>query len=178
MMPACTGPTGIWCRLSPSTGRKTNGAVHGAASGCGAKRLHHVPGAVVEPGPRVGQADRLEAEEVADRALEPDRRRMDGADRGKALQPAVEADDADPAGLLVEQRHVDGALLRPQAEQRPAAGGEIARDVAPGRFIDQRARPRAVRVRLSCGIASIRFAMRYPRTLATFWNQATSGGGR
>jgi glycine cleavage system aminomethyltransferase T len=22
MMPACTGPTGIWCRLSPSLGRR------------------------------------------------------------------------------------------------------------------------------------------------------------
>ncbi len=92
---------------------------------------------------------------------------------------AFMSDDSAVARFLVEQRHVHGALFRPEAEQGPAAGREIARDAAPRGFIHDRARPRpCAAALLRCGIVSMRL-MRYPRTpLATFWNQTTSGGGR
>ena len=107
--------------------------------------LHHVPGAEIEPRPQVPEPVRLESIEIADRTLEPDRRRMMRADRGKALVVALVADDAALARLLVEQRHVHGALLCPKAHQRPAAGSEIARNAAPGGVIHDHAWPRRVR---------------------------------
>ena len=45
-------------------------------------------------------------------------------------------------------------------------------------WVTPSARGHGPSVLLNCGIASIRLAMRYPRTFATFWNQATSGPGR
>src|SRR5262245_8867095 len=48
------------------------------------ERMLHVPEAEVEPRPGIGQAHRLDAVEVAQRALQPDRGRVQHADRWKA----------------------------------------------------------------------------------------------
>jgi hypothetical protein len=47
-----------------------------------AERMGDVPDTVIEPRPRVGRADRPDAEEALDCPLEPNRRRMLGADAG------------------------------------------------------------------------------------------------
>ena len=46
-----------------------------------AERVAALPDAMIEPGPRVGRAVGFEAKEIADRAFEPQRRRMPGARR-------------------------------------------------------------------------------------------------
>ena len=67
-----------------------------------------------------GDAVRLEPEEIADRPLEADRRRMRRADRGKAPVRTVEAERPRCAAPLVEQRHVDGAGSPHRPSERPA----------------------------------------------------------
>ena len=49
----------------------------------GAERRAHAPGAVIEPGPTVGRAERRKAIEIAHRTLEPDRRRVEPSDGGE-----------------------------------------------------------------------------------------------
>ena len=70
----------------------------------------------------------------------------------------------------------DEPLLRDGARFGNFRGAGFRR--ALGFYMERFARGHAPSVRLMCGIASMRFAMRYPRTFATFWNQTTSGGGR
>ena len=66
--------------------RRTFGGIEGVGvtgGGVGiarAQRLAHAPAAVVEPAAGVGRAIRLEAVEIANGALEPQRRRVRGAD--------------------------------------------------------------------------------------------------
>ena len=117
--------------------------------------------------------------EVADGTLEPDRRRMQRADRRKCSVRTFDADDGDVAGAVVEQRHVHGAGVAPQAEQRQAPGGEFACDSAPGVRHDDRARPRTMAIdaaALRDDVGECRHAF-YPSSFATFWNQTTSAGG-
>jgi hypothetical protein len=71
---------------------------------------------VVEPGAFVHGAIRLQAEQVVDRPLEPERRRMPAANRGKSLS-AGEADHGDLLARLVEQRQMHHLRLAEQAEQ-------------------------------------------------------------
>jgi hypothetical protein len=109
------------------------------------ERLHHVPCAEIEPRAQIPKTARLKPVEIADRPFEPDRRRVHGADRGKALVAALMGDDCALARFLVEQRHVHGADFRPQADQGKAPGGEIARHATPRGFIQENPRPRHVR---------------------------------
>src|SRR5262252_413104 len=94
-----------------------------------------VPESEIEPGAHIGQARRLETVEIAHRALQADRRRMQRTDRGKASARAVDGDDRDVALALtlalVEDGHVHRAGSAPQAEQGPAAGCDLARNEAP-----------------------------------------------
>ena len=53
MIPACTGPTGIWCRPDAFGGEEGVGAGAPPRAGAGAERMAERPAAVVEPGPRV-----------------------------------------------------------------------------------------------------------------------------
>ena len=98
-----------------------------------AERMAHVPEAEVEPRPRVGRADGVEPEEIADRALEPDRRRMRARRRWDSVPSgAGEAEHGDVADRSLEQRHVHVAGVAPQAEQRRAAAAS-ARSPAASR---------------------------------------------
>src|SRR5580704_6463707 len=58
-----------------------------------AERMLHIPKTEIEPRPRIGRADRLEAIEAFDRALEPDGGRMQRAHRWKISIGAFDADD-------------------------------------------------------------------------------------
>ncbi len=129
----------------------------GARRGPLAQRVAHAPAAMVEPGARVRRAGRLQAEQVADRALEPDRRRMLGADRGER-RIAVQARDPDLAGRFVEQRHVDRARLAPQSQQGPVARGEMQRSRCsrPRQSTTARGHGRCWRTRRLCGRSSAR----------------------
>src|ERR1700731_2449521 len=60
-----------------------------------AERMLHIPKTEIEPRPRIRRADRLEAIEALDRALEPDGRRMQHAHRWKSSIGAFDADDID-----------------------------------------------------------------------------------
>src|SRR5947209_6238126 len=128
------------------------------------ERLHDLPGAEIKPRAQVPQAGGLEPIEIADRALEPDRRGMHRADRGKPSLATLISHDSTLACALVEQRHVRSSLLCPKAHQRPAAGGEIARDGAPRRIVYHDARPRPVRGRLAQVRDRVDEAHRYPST--------------
>jgi hypothetical protein len=85
--------------------------------------------------------------------------------------------------LFVEQSHVHGVRLRPQAEQGEISAAKIARDTPPSRFVDHGTRGRPLRfdfARLGDQVDQAHqfFSPCYPKILATFWNQTTSGGGR
>src|SRR5690606_14555812 len=82
-----------------------------------AEWMPQAPATVVEPGPRVRQAFGLEAEQVANRALQADRRRVRTTDRGKAPVRTVETGDDDPGRLLVQESHMDGLRLAPKPKQ-------------------------------------------------------------
>ena len=146
MMPACTGPTGIWCRPSPSDRQEGVGAPARSERRARAERMRHAPEAEIEPGPRVGQADGLEAVEIADRALQPDRRRMQRADRRKASVGHSRVTTAMSCRRLIEQRHMHGAGCRPTgraASQRPSRELAAMATRQPS-SVDDDARPRPV----------------------------------
>ena len=63
-----------------------------------AERMLHVPEAEIEPRPGYPAPDRLIAVETVDGALQPDRRRMQRADRRKVSVRAGEAHDRDVTG--------------------------------------------------------------------------------
>ena len=66
------------------------------------------PVAVVEPGPRIGQALGLQPEQVADGAVQPDRGRVQCADRRKFPVGTSEACDQDFTG----RSHIDQAFAK------------------------------------------------------------------
>ncbi len=105
-----------------------------------AQRVTDRPAAVVEPGAGIRQALGLEPEQITDGPLEPDRRRVMLADRGKAIG-ACQAGDADLAGRLVQERHVHGAHLAPQAEQGPLAARQALYRGTPDLGRDHGTRP-------------------------------------
>ena len=110
-------------------------------TGRGGERMAHAPVAMVEPGALVRQALRVESEQVADGALEPQRRRVMQADAGVGIVRTIEADDADARHRRIEQRHVDGVRLAPQAEQAPLAARQGCDRLVPGGNRDRGARP-------------------------------------
>src|ERR1700720_2824727 len=101
----------------------------------------HIPEGEIEPWPCIRRADWLEAIEAFDRTLEPDGGRMQCAYRRKFAIGAFDTDHISVVRGLVQHRHMYGAGVPPQAEQRGMAGGEFARHRAPGVRRDHRARP-------------------------------------
>ena len=86
MMPACTGPDRNLVQAFALGGEELVGL--GLARGpCLAERMADIPEAEIEPGPRVGRADGVQAEQIADRAFEPDRRRMAARRRSGSCRP-------------------------------------------------------------------------------------------
>src|SRR5262252_4976039 len=144
-----------------------------------------VPESEIEPGAHIGQARRLETVEIAHRALQADRRRMQRTDRGKASARAVDGDDRDVALaltlarvalVLVEDGHVHRAGIAPQAEQGPAAGCDLARNEAPAVLAHRDPRVRMVQF-AATAFDRVERHGGYPSNFATFWNHATSAGG-
>src|SRR5262249_60765981 len=107
-----------------------------------AERMAHAPEAEVEPRARIGQAHRLYAVEIVQRALETNRRRMLRSDRGILLLRAIKGGDSDFARIFIENCHVHAAAIAPQPEQRQTAGRELADDGAPALLRHDRTRPR------------------------------------
>jgi hypothetical protein len=145
MMPACTGPTGIWWRLAFGGKEGVGGRLRRRGRGRAPERRAQRPAPVVEPRPRVGQAFRDEAEQVARGALEADRARPRLGERGEAAVRARERRDGVLAGRLVAQRDMDRAGVAPQAEQRPIGVAEPVDQGAPAGRIEDDARPRRMR---------------------------------
>ena len=144
-----------------------------------AERMAHIPEAEIEPRPRIGRADRLQAEQIADRAFEPDRRRMARRHARIFAPVAGVADDGDFSGRLVEQRHVHVARVAPQAEQSASAGGEQFDRPRPAVVADKGARPRPVLFdRLAVRNVVEQGHGGYPSSRATFSKPVTSAGGR
>ena len=75
-----------------------------------------------EPGGRIGQDDRLKAEQVARGTFQPDRRSVHGANRGIAAARAVETQHGDWRIDSVEHCHVHAARLAPETEQHHFTG--------------------------------------------------------
>jgi hypothetical protein len=71
------------------------------------------PAPVVEPWPLIRNAFGDESVEIAEGALKAKRRRMNGADRGKAPVTAFEGEHADPGRALLEQRQMNRAGIAP-----------------------------------------------------------------
>src|SRR5580692_4801381 len=137
----------------------------------------HIPKTEIEPWPGIRRADRLEAVEAFDRTLEPDGGRMQRAHRRKISIRAFDADDIDVG--LAHHRHMHGASVAPQAEQRGMADGELTRHRAPGVRRHDRARPWSMAidtVGLSDNVGEGGHR-RYPSSFATLSNQATIAGG-
>ncbi len=99
---------------------------------------------MVEPRPLIGQAGRGEPEQVLDRPLRTERRRMQAAHRGKGPIRAVAGRDRDIADRLFEQRHVHAGALAPQCEQGEAPRGKLGRQRLPVIAADLDALPRLV----------------------------------
>ncbi len=115
-----------------------------------AERVGQVPPTVVEPGAQVRRAFGLEPEQIADRALQPDRGRMHRADRGKPPGRTVEAQHAEIAGRFVEQRHMHGRPVAPEAEQGHAPVAKRIGGEAPSCRVDDGARIGPMRLDPSC----------------------------
>ena len=152
-------------------------------SGDGCQRMPHIPPAMVEPGPRVRQVRRLDSEQVTQRTLETDRRRMNAADRGKMPVAALPCGDDDLPLRFLINRHMDGRYLAPETEQSYLAVGEPRGQCLPEIVIDDEPRMGPVQFddlagsgeACECGHAS---SPSYPSRPATCWNQATRGSGR
>ena len=100
-----------------------------------------LPATMIEPGPPVGRAFRLEPVEILDRTLQADRRRMQAPHGREAALRTGERDDSDRPGPFVDHRHVDGLGLAPEIEHRPGPPGELLAQPAPQVFADLDARP-------------------------------------
>ena len=157
MMPACTGPTGIWCRPSPSAGR--NGIA--AAAGCAASA------AAAPCRARPSRAPQARAVEVAHRALEADRRRRAaGRPKGSGCPAQASCEQLDLRRRLDAAPCAHDAGLAPQAEQRSVAPQSQAAAARPAcqALAASHERWRSVHAQ-------------FPASVATYWNQATSAGG-
>ena len=143
------------------------------------ERIRRRIGAVGEPRPRIGQPDRVEAEQVAHGAFQPDRRCVRRADRRIFSPRAIQAQHGHRRRTRVQDRHVRPANLAPKPEQRPVAGGKPVRGMPPRGRADDEARKRAVPLDHAAGGEDGAQRLHgQPSSAATCWNQATSGPGR
>ena len=110
----------------------------------GAERAPRAPASMVKPWPRVRKTLRDQPVKVMQGAFEPDRRRVQRADRGKRTSRTFDRHDGDLRRLLVEHGHVSGGSLAPQAKQRQAAGRQLRGHGAPARLAHHDARPGAM----------------------------------
>ncbi len=133
---------------------------------------------MIKPRADVDCADRLEAKEIADGALQPLCRRMARADAWELSVRAVQADQGDLAWLL-EQRHMHRGRLAPKPEQRELAPREQVDRLEPALLADLGAWPRPVRRRdREMWDAVEQRHAHHPNRRATFWKPETSAEGR
>src|SRR6185369_8766464 len=109
-----------------------------------AKWRAEAPGTMIEPGAAVRRAERREAIKIAHRALEPDGRRVEAADRRKVRGRHPQRYDARLRCAGDAHGEMDLVLVAPQAEQITAAFAQFLRDRDPSRVIDLVTRPRPV----------------------------------
>ena len=90
-----------------------------------AEGMGHAPEAEIEPGAGIGRAYGLEAEQVADRALEPARSRMVRRDRGKLAVAAFVREDSDRARRFLDQRRGAPRPCRPTGRAMSRAPRQV-----------------------------------------------------
>jgi hypothetical protein len=135
---------------------------------------------MVEPGPPIRRGDCREPIKIADRALEPDRRRVEFSDRGKFAVAKRRRDHARPLRLRGADRHVDLVLVGPQPHEIAAAIVQRLADRHPLPVVHVVARPRPVAGHrlLIFKQSDERVCHRHhPSCAATAWNQRTTGSG-
>ena len=106
------------------------------------QRRAHTPAAVVEPGPRIGRALRLEPVEIADGALQAQSRRMRLRHRWEPPARTGQADRQHIPARLVEEAQVHRLAVAPQARERRFPRGDPDHRLPPRLFRDDDARPR------------------------------------
>ena len=120
----------------------------GIAGGVGplsfAERVAQTPATVVEPASLVRAPVGLQSVQVADGALQAQRRRMRTRDGGEAALGARQADDQQTGGCVRGKREVHRLPVAPQAEQRRLAGRDAQDRLPPHLLIDHHAWPGTV----------------------------------
>ena len=145
-----------------------------------AARMTHAPAAMIEPGPLVGRVFGSQAIKIADRALEPQRRRMQSPDGWKGALGAVQRDDAQARLPLFEHRHVNARRFAPEAEEFALALRKTFGESEPTSSVDDLTRPGQARRRrrlgryLFAGEVHLFILRTQPKSRATFWNQVTT----
>src|SRR5690606_24745434 len=131
-------------------------------------RILNAPPAMIEPRPLVLKPERHEPEHIADGPFEPQCRRVDAGDGGKAPIRAGQADDEGCArfagvSLRRDDGQVHGVAIAPVAEERRVAGSELPGAAAPAVLGNDQAWPRPLRREGSVGrygISQTHFAIR------------------
>ena len=168
MMPACTGPTDESVQILPLRGQENERRGPRRFFGPRAERLHHVPRAEIEPWPQVPKPVGLKSINVADGALEMDRRRMTAPTEGKRSHRHWATDPRRylrPSRRTAPCNDASGSAHRlSRSERRRARTSARHGNVQAASFIHDRARPRRAerRPRLSAGSWSIRLVSPIP----------------
>ena len=123
---------------------RRNGSGHRCSR---AKRREDRPSSVVQPGPRIGRADRLIAEQILYRPLQADRWGMISADGRKLSSLAGQAGDRELAPPSIQQRHMDRAGIAPESGEGQKAIAKLTPKVAPQIAVNRTARPRSALMR-------------------------------
>ena len=154
-------------------------AIHVKLPWIARRPMRIAPAPVIKPGAQVGRTTRNESEEIKNRTLQPNSRSVRNGNRWEDTIRTGEAQDANAVGscLFIEQRHMDRVLIAPQSEQGQRAVRERSDGLAPDIGADDRARPRVMIADLS-SFRDEGVQHRHPSNPATFWNHATSAGGR
>ena len=105
------------------------------------QRMAHVPESEIEPSARIRRADSIVAIQIADGAFETNRRRMARADAWIGPVLADVAQHADVAGSFIQQRHVHGRGVAPQAEHCAATVCQKLNRLPPALVAHDHARP-------------------------------------
>ena len=128
MMPAWTGPDGYLVQAL-ALGRQEFVARLALPPG---------PAAVIEPGPGIGQADGLNAIEIAHGALEAQRRRVMGGDRRILACAGLQRDDGAQAPAAVTEGHAHRVVIRPQRAELVQAPGTARGKGRPDAGVDRK----------------------------------------
>src|SRR6185312_3860223 len=99
------------------------------------------PAAVIQPGTLVRCVLRLQTEQVANRALQTDRRGMRLPDGRKMTLWTRQRHDGHPCSVFVQKCHVNGTRIAPKPRQRPTGYPELLGNGLPDRLIDYRTPP-------------------------------------